>query len=62
MKATEIHLGGVYIAKVSGVLTRVRIDRLAPEYYRGGWSATNLATGRKIHIATAARLRREVTS
>lgn len=57
MKRAEIVIGGVYIAKVSGVLTRVRLENLHPS---GGWRAMNLATGREIRIRTAARLRREV--
>ena len=48
---------GRYVAKVSGSLVAVRIDRESPY---GGWDATNLATGRAVRIRSAARLRRRV--
>ncbi len=54
MKKAQIEIGKVYTAKVSGVVTRVRIDRLS---VFGGWEATNMATGRQVRIKTAARLR-----
>ena len=57
MKKADVRLGGVYLAKVSGRLTRVRLDRESPY---GGWKATNLATGREVDVRTAARLRKEV--
>jgi hypothetical protein len=55
MKKQEVQIGATYIAKVSGVLATVRIDRESPY---GGWHGTNLATGREIRIRGAARLRR----
>lgn len=55
MKKTDVKLGEVYEAKVSGIRTRVRLDR---ESQYGGWDATNLLTGRTVRIRTAARLRR----
>lgn len=58
MKKREIQLGGVYTAKVSGRLVRVRIDS---ESVHGGWNATNLATGRAVRIRSAARLRGPAT-
>ena len=54
MKKREVQLGGVYLAKVSGRIVPVRVDR---EALRGGWHATNLATGRVIHLRSAQRLR-----
>jgi len=54
MKKSEVEVGGVYVAKVSGRLVAVRIDRESPY---GGWQATNLKSGRSIRIRTAARLR-----
>ena len=54
MKKSEIKIRGVYVAKVSGQLVSVRIDR---ESHYGGWDATNLATGRAVRIRSAARLR-----
>lgn len=59
MKRNQVEVGKLYIVKVSGQLTTVRIDRENP---RGGWDATNLSTRKKIHIKTAARLRGEASS
>lgn len=56
MKKSEIRIGGLYVAKVSGKLVTVHIDR---ERIQGGWYATNTATNRVIPIRSAARLRRE---
>jgi len=56
MNKREVEIGGVYVAKVSGCLVRVRIDRESPY---GGWDATNLETRRTIRIRSAARLRGE---
>lgn len=55
MKKANVVIGGVYLAKVSGVRgVRVRIDRESPY---GGWDATNMVTKRRIRIKTAARLK-----
>jgi hypothetical protein len=54
MKKKDIQIGGRYLAKVSGKLTVVRIDR---ESRYGGWDATNVATKRSVRIKSAARLR-----
>ena len=54
MKKNEVKVGGVYTAKVSDKVVEVRIDG---ENRHGGWNATNLATGKKIHIKSPARLR-----
>lgn len=59
MKKADVEIGGNYVAKVSGKLVAVRIDRPSPY---GGWDATNLATGRSVRIRTAARLRRRIRS
>ena len=56
MQKHNVQIGTTYIAKVSGTLAKVRLTR---EHDRGGWYATNLATGREIRIRTAARLRSE---
>ena len=56
MQKKSIQIGTTYIVKVSGKLARVRITGQSPH---GGWSGTNLATGREIRIRTAARLRSE---
>lgn len=54
MRKQDVVIGNTYIAKVSGKLARVRIDR---ECICGGWDATNTETGRAVHVKTAARLR-----
>ena len=54
MKKAEICIGSTYSAKVSGKVVPVRIER---EHATGGWNATNLTTGKNVHIKTAARLR-----
>jgi len=55
MKRQDVQIGSTYIAKVSGVLAKVRITAESPY---GGWRGKNLATGREIRIRSAARLRR----
>jgi hypothetical protein len=55
MKRQDIRIRSTYIAKVSGVLTKVQITRESPY---GGWHGTNLATGHGVRIRSAARLRR----
>lgn len=57
MMKKEVAIGKVYVAKVSGFLVRVRIDRVSPY---GGWEGTNLQSGRSVRIRTAGRLRWEV--
>ena len=66
MKASEIKVGGIYLAKVSNKLTRVRVDGVRK---RGDWmkrdvteyDVTNLATGRKTTFRSAAKFRKEVS-
>jgi hypothetical protein len=55
MLKREVTIGTTYIAKVSGVLAKVRITGESPY---GGWLGKNLATGREVRIRSAARLRR----
>jgi hypothetical protein len=71
MKRSEIEGGKTYIAKVSGRLVSVRIERDRGTRQSGvlygrsfgardihdGWDAINTVTGRAIHIKTAAKLR-----
>ena len=57
MKKNEVKIGGVYTAKVSDRVVEVRVDG---ENARGGWNATNLVTGKKIHIKSPQRLRAPV--
>jgi hypothetical protein len=58
MTRKEVHVGGRYTAKVSNKIVTVRLDA---ESRFGGWDATNVETGRKVRIKTAARLRRAVS-
>jgi len=57
MLKKDVVLRGIYIAKVSGKLTRIR---LTGESKYGGWDAINEGTGRAIRIKSAAKLRRLV--
>ena len=56
MKTNDVKVGGVYTAKVTDKLVSVRIDA---ESRHGGWDATNMATGKKVRIKSAQRLRGE---
>ncbi len=57
MKKDEIKIGQCYEAKVSDRVVSVRIDSASSH---GGWNATNTATGKRIRIKSAQRLRRAV--
>ena len=57
MKKDQIEVGGSYSAKVSDRIVKVRIDSTNTH---GGWNATNIATGKRIHVKSAQRLRRAV--
>lgn len=57
MKKNSIEIGGLYTAKVSGKVVEVRIETAATN---GGWVGVNTATGKRIRIKTAQRLRRAV--
>jgi hypothetical protein len=54
MKKDKVKVGGMYVAKVSDKLVTVRIDST---HSKGGWNATNTATGKRIRIKSAQRLR-----
>ena len=54
MKKNEVEIGKVYVVKVSGRLARVRLTGENPY---GGWDGVNVATGRKVRIKSAQRLR-----
>ena len=54
MKKNEVKVGGMYVAMVSDKLVTVRIDST---HSKGGWNATNTATGKRIRIKSAQRLR-----
>ena len=57
MKKAEVKIGGKYYANVLGNRVEIQIDA---EKSTGGWNATNLATGKKIHIKSGQRLQGEV--
>ena len=54
MKQADVKVRALYAAKVSGKVVPVRIDSVNG---RGGWDATNTATGKKVRIKSARRLR-----
>lgn len=54
MKKSEVKIGSLYVAVVSGKLTEVRIAAESPH---GGWDARNERTGHKIRVKSAQRLR-----
>ena len=56
MKKHEVKVGQTYLAKVSDKVVPVRIDGENPH---GGWDATNEATGKKVRVKSAQRLRGE---
>ena len=58
MRKAEVTVGACYVAKVSSVLTVVKI--VAENPY-GGWNAVNTKTGKPVRIRTAAKLRRSVS-
>jgi hypothetical protein len=78
MKASEIEVGGFYIAKVSDKLVTVRVDEIGSQrairgtnFYTGGggkwvdktvYHVTNTATGRKTVFRSAAKFRSCVAS
>jgi hypothetical protein len=62
MKMSDVQVGLVYVAKVSGVLQRVKVLRVdtAPNFLskrRQRIVCRNLATGREVVCRSAARLR-----
>jgi hypothetical protein len=57
VKKSEVKIGRTYTAKVTNKVVQVRIDA---ESRYGGWDATNLATGKKVRIQSAQRLRAAV--
>ncbi len=53
MKKAEVKIGGKCFANVTNKRVEIQIDS---EKASGGWNATNLETGKKIHIKSAQRL------
>lgn len=60
MKMNEIRVGGLYRAKVSGVIATVRVDRIDDTRTTGPYHITNLRTGRRTTFRTAAKFLVEV--
>ena len=54
MKKKDVTIGGVYMVRVSGLLSPVKVEATC---LYGGWTGRNLATGREVRIRTAAKLR-----
>jgi len=54
MKKADVKVGSRYTAKVSDKVVVVRIDAENPH---GGWDATNEATGKRVRVKSAQRLR-----
>jgi len=54
MKKSEVKIGGIYIAKITNRIVRVRIDAVS-RY--GGWDGTNLDTNKKVRVKSPAKLR-----
>ena len=63
MKKAEIKAGGIYVAKVSGKLTSVRVDAINESSFssRTIYAVMNLKTGRKITFRSAMRFRAPAT-
>lgn len=67
VKKADVKVGDVYAMKVSGKLTRVRIDEVLPlgrvltgrthRSKHSGWLGTNLNTNKQVRIKSAAKLR-----
>lgn len=63
MKKSQINVGGVYTAKVSGRIVNVRVDAIRevfPPNRPNGvnvYDITNLATGRRLTFRSAAKFR-----
>jgi len=63
MKAINIEVGKIYIAKVSNKLVKVRVDAIRREDYRffskpkTFYDVTNLSTGRKTTFRSAGKFR-----
>lgn len=73
MKKSEIEVGGVYEARISGNVVRVRVDEIRQRMYgrfvrnvykryhdRTLFDVTNLKTGRKATFRSAAKFRSKI--
>lgn len=61
MKSSQVKIGGVYLAKVSGKKKHIKILEVAGKGMRG-WNTISLTSGRHIHIRSARRLRMEISA
>lgn len=72
-KRADVKVDSVWTAKVSGRIVQVRVlaDLGMQERYagfnkrtkqHGGFECLNLDTGKRVHVRSAARLRKEVTN
>lgn len=59
MRKADVHIGGRYVAKISGRLVVVRITR---ENIYGGWDAVNETSNRQVRIRSAQKLREPATT
>jgi hypothetical protein len=58
MRASDIQVGGRYLAKVSGRIVVVRVDQIRDGLSgRKRYDVTNMATGRTTTFRSASRLR-----
>lgn len=68
----DVKLGDIYLARVGNKICRVRVDEVLHKTVRSrfsgvvkqresGWSCTNLNTGRKVRIRSAAKFRGKVS-
>lgn len=63
MKAEDIKVGKYYIAKVSNILTTVRVDSINEGYdSKARYHVTNMKTGRKTIFRSASKFRREIST
>jgi hypothetical protein len=60
MKASDVVVGGEYVARINGQDCVVKINEQTTSLGRIAWNATNQFTGRKVLIKSAMKLRRRV--
>ena len=61
MRRSELVIGGEYIAKVSGTLTRVRLESIRDTTMGPRFYAVNLSTNRQLVWRSAQKFRRPAT-
>lgn len=62
MKAKQIEVGGVYLAKISGRVVKARVDAIREQFdhrdrSRTCYDVTNLTTGRRTMFRSAQKFR-----